>query len=190
MFDATALKKTLSKTYAQFLQEYDAAAKASTLKLMASLAPGQPIPDYRLQSEEDRYAFMNTTSTYRDKAIAALQKARDDFDAEISVAPSTEAVNAISMLQLLSRPTEAELMAAHAKYGDNYLAHRALADLAAKHKYYGFPEDNVGELLEGFKTMERVISREFTVTAAEANPWGPEGRAALFDQTLESCFPE
>lgn len=105
-----------------------------------------------------------------------------------SDAPSTEAVNAITLLNMRDNVTSGDIEAAAARYGDNYTAYKAIQEIGRKHKVW-LPEVHEVEALEdGLSSVTKVIS-SMTPDFAENGRWSA-GYSSMIDIIFDQAFPD
>lgn len=184
MADLFALKERLKKNYRDFTDDYQRSVEASYKKQLAKLRPGETAPTVKRLVGDDRKAFEERVKKYRHENEQIVKDAENSIAGALSAAPSTEAVNFVSMLNLRNDLTQSDIDAAIAKYGNNYSAYAAIASIGQRqpNKLYTAPHevDNMRNFIE----MAKPISASMTLIGAE-NSAPTRGRAAFIDMSLD-----
>lgn len=127
--------ETLTNILESQVSEFNSLAESSRNELIDALQPGEKLPDKNVIHDQRRQlAFMESSRERRGEARAAVQSVLDEYIKAEAAAPSTEAVNSITLLRGRRHVTEQEINDLMTIYGGNMQAARAIADIAQEHK--------------------------------------------------------
>lgn len=122
----TQLKKIVKNYY----DDYDATCRISREERLKELRAGDPIPPEGRLYGKYKEQFQNRAYDYRNQAMKIIDDELNTINNELAKAPSTEAVNSISLLALRNHSTKKDFDNLLNVYGDNYQAFTTLKDLA------------------------------------------------------------
>ena len=168
------MRSTLMSIQKEFADDFQRTAAASREEVMKVLKPGEAAPDTgKIWGKDARAEFETRAAGYRSKASAVIDATAAAIRADMTKAPSTEAVAVINALAARSSVSPEEIDAVLSKYGDNYLAYNAIRDIALSCGCRGVEEHhNTGDLREVQSSKSIVVG--MTLTGAEkgysANP--------------------
>lgn len=186
---AEKLNKELKAISENFRQSYEIARTASENRYKQALPPGAIFhPRNGFYDQESKNRFKADCDTYRQKAHALLDDATKDLMDEYTKAPTTEAVNVITLLATRKDVSADEIDQVMLKYGtDCPQAYKALFEIAQGHGYHDFMRHPVEVQAEAVRDLDRAIDRCFDASAAERS--GAKICAAGFDTTVDQTFP-
>lgn len=144
-YDITDIKNKLKENYFSFAKEYGAELEASYSKKVRATQPGQAAPAKGL-TDMEAAAFRKRAAAYRQRAEAIISSAKEQISADVTAAPSAEAVNYISILSRRERVSPYEIQFAAEAYGKNFSCYSALQEIAAKNKIYIEDHPTMGAL--------------------------------------------
>ena len=183
------IKSDLKSVFADYAKECKVAVDRSYHAMKAQLQPGQTVPNPGKISPEMQAEISGPINALRDKAIGIIDEALEEVKAVKAEAPTTEAVNAIAMLRDANSVTEGDLDALMNEYGATYLAHKAVRDIARKHKIYAFADHPIIEIEAGLNTLRHICERDITLGNAESTAArGSSG--TLFNASVDLNLPE
>lgn len=120
----------LKKIVKNYYEDYDRFCKMSREERLKDLRPGEPAPKANTIYGNHRTAFDDKAADYRAKAMAIIDSEMKATNKKLAAAPSTDAVNAITLLKMrdnVSREAVSNLLDA---YGDNVQAFDTIRDIA------------------------------------------------------------
>jgi len=134
--ELTSIKEEAKKDYKEFVEKYKRAIKKDDEEAREALVPGKMLGNpfyYGFYSEQNHRNFIKSVAAeYANKMRFLADKVKESVAAEMSLAPSVECVNALNAMQLLENPQQELLEAMMTKYGDNYLAFKAIMEKGRK----------------------------------------------------------
>lgn len=183
------IKNELKTIVHAFADNYKSAAQRSWEEQVKRLGPGTTSPQLgRFFTVEERGKFDDFAAGQREKLRRAVSGVSAEIDKMRTEAPSSEAVNAITMLGMRSSISEDELYAAADRYGSNYMAYKAIRDIGAKNKIF-IPEKHAADrMADGLSSVDRIAADMITSTA-ENGRWSA-GYLAMVDMTIDDAFPD
>ena len=182
------IKSDLKKVFADYAKECKVAVDRSYHVMKAQLQPGQMVPNPGKILPEVQAEFSGTINALREKAVGIIDQALEEVKSVKAEAPSTEAVNAIAMLRDAESVSEGDLDALMTEYGTTYLAHKAVRDIAHKHKIYAFDDHPIVEIEVGLNTLRHICERDISLGNAESTAArGSSG--TLFDASVDLNLP-
>ena len=132
-------KTNIKNIYRSYSETYKAISDSSWRRKIMDLSPGEPTPQKGvLYYADDAENFRFEAVDLRQKGLAEVQTALDRIAEVKAEAPSSEAVNYITMLRDKKNITDHDIDIALKHYGHNYSAHNAIMDIAEDRKIYGF----------------------------------------------------
>lgn len=188
-YRAKDLNTRLKKLASDFRSEYDSQRTRSEENFKKILAPGQRFtPQNGFYNEEDRLAFSQAAADYRRKAHDILDDAARELSEAASVAPSTDAVNSILLMQGMKNLSAEEIDSAMNRFGqDCPLAYKRLKEIAMDHGYHDFKDHPLGAQAEAVQILEQNIDRTFS--GANAEKGSIVALTAGFSAQTDMAFP-
>lgn len=184
MSDLIELKGRLKKTYHSFVDEYQRSVEASYQKQVAMLRTGEMTPKVKRLVGDDRTAFEERARYYRTETEKIIKDAEDSIKDVLSEAPSTEAVNYVSMMSMRGDLTQADIDAAIEKYGSNYSAYSAIASIGRKQPIKLHTAPHEVDRARDFIKLAGPICSSMTLEKAE-NGGATIGRASFYDMSID-----
>ena len=118
----------------QYKADYDYICEQSRQAYMSQAAAGSTIPAPGvIYGNNAKAEFSGKCSIYKQKADAILQRILLDLKREATEAPSTDAVNTITLFNMRKTITADDVQALLDRYGDNAQAYQAIAAIAQGH---------------------------------------------------------
>lgn len=182
------INKELKGLVNEYKQSYEAIRQQSEAKYKTTLQAGATFhPKNGFYYEEDRQAFNAVCDRLREKAHGLIDKAALEVMAQNTAAPSTEAVNVVTLLNARQNVSADEIDQLMTKYGqDCPMVYKALHEKAQALGYHDFKPHPIAEEAENMEAVSRIIDRTFSATSAENNI---VISAAAFETTASSAFP-
>lgn len=120
------------------------------------------------------------------QAREVFENIRKDITADVVKAPSTDAVNMLTLLKMRT-PTAQECYDLLEKYGDNVQVYRTLKDIAYQHKIY-LPEHPAIREAEAVESAER--STLSMLSMKHANSGMSAGEVSFYNVLMDSAFDQ
>ena len=171
------VKDQLKDNYRAFAAEYKNDLEASYRKKVANTQPGEPAPGRGLTDQEIK-AFKLRASAYRKSADAIISNVKDQISADVTAAPSSEAVNYISMLSRREHVSPYEIEFARNTYGRNFACYAALQEAAAKNGHY-IEDHPTRAALDAIGAFEK-CNKDYTYETISNPEHSPEFIASLY----------
>lgn len=182
-----AIVKDYYNTF-RFYSENDYNDKLLTLK------PGQPAPVKGKLSGARRERMEEKAAECRSKAADIINRELTAVNKKITAAPSTEAVNTISLLAMRDPKTIGPevINTLLDEYGDNVQSYEAIKDIA---KQKGIVKDLDGvnhplrEQQANIEALNKSLYKNFSLTHTEQNEdRSGEGFEAFIEMTIDQTF--
>lgn len=181
--------KELKSIISQFKDSYRIACDSSRNEYMKTLSAGARVPkEGILYGDERRQEFESMCAGYRDKALALLNKVLSDLHDKMTEAPSTDAVNSITLLGLRKNISQSEIENLLERYGDNPQAWNTIVSIARDHNlsYFGnHPiEGQISAINDLSRSLERVLS-----TRSAIDGHATDGFLSMVEMQIDEVFP-
>jgi hypothetical protein len=179
--------KELKKIMNDFNETYKRVCAQSRDEYIKSLGPGAMIPNDgpRIYTENGKNFFTEECRKYKAKAHEIIDAQINDLKNKITEAPSTEAVNSITLLKLRDSVTEKEISDLMERYGDNVQAYKALNSIAYAHDIKSFGDHPLCDRLDNVEALSASIDKTLV-------PWNnhiSDGFIGFFNMDIDSVFP-
>ena len=171
------VKDQLKENYKAFATEYKNDLEASYRKKVASTKPGEPAPGRGLTDQEVK-AFKLRVNVYRKRAEAIIANVKDQIAADVTAAPSDEAVNYITLLSHREHISPYEIEFARNSYGRNFACYAALQETAEKNGIY-IENHPTREALDAIRSFEK-CNNDYTYETISNPEHSPEVIASLY----------
>lgn len=171
------VKDQLKENYKAFAAEYKNDLEASYRKKVASTKPGEPAPGRGLTDQEVK-AFKLRVNVYRKRAEAIIANVKDQIAADVTAAPSDEAVNYITLLSHREHISPYEIEFARNSYGRNFACYAALQETAEKNGIY-IENHPTREALDAIRSFEK-CNNDYTYATISNPEHSPEVIASLY----------
>jgi len=149
----------------------------------ASLQPGETLgvaTHHGFYSEESKNKFEAELNPLIQEMKEIASGLVDEAENIRGIAPSTEAVNAITMLRGMEHPSVEAITAAAKKYGDNYLAMKAIDEVGRNNRVYLNTTHSSDAMIELSEMIDnRAHNASFNYDKAFT-----DGASALFDAMI------
>ena len=176
-FNLDDVKNSLKDNYRAFAKEYAEEVEVSYRKKVASTQPGEPAPGRGLTDQEIK-AFKLRVNVYRKRADAIIENVKNQIAADVTEAPSSEAVNYITMLARREHVSPYEIEFARNTYGRNFACYAALQEAAAKNGHY-IEDHPTRAALDAISAFER-CNKDYTYETISNPEHSPEFTASLY----------
>ena len=177
----------LKKIMRDFLDSYKSIGIQSRDNYIKTLAPGSPLPkEGIIYGEYGKELFSDKCREYRNKAHQIVDFHLNETKRKETEAPSTEAVNSITLLKLRDDVTEKDISDLLDRYGENPQAYRAINSVAREHKILSFGDHPISQSRENLETLSASIDKAIS----PGNEHISDGFVSIFDMTIDSAFPE
>lgn len=189
-YECKELNKNISEAYNDYAFRFKKIKQAHRDEYIKSLAPGAMIPnddiikldgEYREQAEK-------LCSDTQIKVLEQLTRAKELIADEVTAAPTTDAVNIVSLLNMRADLNQEELDSIYAKYGDNLQIYKALGDIAHKHKLMVNYANGLEEQSERIDNLIR-NANNISVYEAENNNQVADGFCFMRQMDIDETFP-
>lgn len=171
------VKDKLKENYKAFALEYKNDLEASYRKKVASTQPGEPAPGRGLTDPEVK-AFKLRANAYRKRADAIIEDVKNQISADVTAAPSSEAVNYIAMLSRREHVSPYEIEFARNSYGRNFACYAVLRETAAKQGLY-IEDHPTRAALDAIRSFEK-CNNDYTYETISNPEHSPEVMASLY----------
>ena len=159
MYNREKTQNKILELQRAFIDAFNTAADISRNAAIKNLRPGEKAPAAgRVYGEDRRNAFAEKAAALRADGQKIIDDARADVLAEMSAAPTAEAVNSVNMLKLRDRVTGAEVSALINEYGQNYQTYQVIKDIAKKSEIR-LEEHPLDTALADLDRMARTVSQ-------------------------------
>ena len=133
--DIAAIKARIEAQIKQFRDDYNKTAEITYGDHARTLGAGARLPQKGvIYGNQARADFDIRAAKYQQTAAAELDRAYKTLYAEMTAAPSADAVNTLTVLAMWRDVTADDLAALDAAIGTNYMVHHALAAYADRYK--------------------------------------------------------
>ncbi len=159
MYDKEKTQGKILELQRAFIDAFNRAADISRNEAIKNLRPGEKAPATgKVYGEDRRNTFAEQAAKLRADGQKIIDDARAEVLAEMSAAPSAEAVNSIGMMKLRDRVTGAEVSALINEYGSNYQTYQVIKDIAKKSEIR-LEEHPLESALTDLDRMARTVSQ-------------------------------
>ena len=171
------VKDQLKENFKAFATEYKNDLEASYRKKVASTKPGEPAPGRGLTDQEVK-AFKLRVNVYRKRAEAIIANVKDQIAADVTAAPSDEAVNYITLLSHREHISPYEIEFARNSYGRNFACYAVLQETATKQGLY-IEDHPTRAALDALRSFEK-CNNDYTYETISNPEHSPEVIASLY----------
>ena len=188
MIDTSELKKELSTTYHAYCDDYKRALDNSFSKKIKELKPGEVAPKKSLFYQEDIDGFSDVVHKYRERGRELIEDALKRIREKKTDAPDSDAINFLTVFRTKKNVSEADIMDALERYGDNYSMFCALRDFAVEHNIYTITPHIYDEVETGLNYILDSINK-MSVNDCNDGHAG-DGFASVFDMMIDMNIPD
>lgn len=183
------IRKQLKNYVHEYADTYAAMADNCFKRRCAMLRPGQPAPARDLPLDrESREEFGEVCADLRRKVNDLLDGVAENYTAEVTKAPSDEAVKLITVLKAVGTVSEGDLAAYLEKYGDNYTVYVALREIA-KNSGIILEDPPVVKRREAVEDLRQELTRSICISDAERGGTG-KGYIAAIEMDIDMKLAE
>lgn len=183
------VNKELKSIISQFKDSYQIACDSSRNAYMKTLPAGARVPkEGILYGDERRQEFESMCAGYRDKALALLNKVLSDLHDKMTEAPSTDAVNSITLLGLRENISQSEIENLLERYGDNPQAWNTIVSIARDHDIRAFSDHPIEGQISAINDLSRSLERVLSTRSASAGH-ATDGFLSMVEMQIDEVFP-
>ena len=142
-------------------------------------------PGTKIYGKNRRADFDERASNARAAADEVFNAEFCEIDRKKTEAPSADAAAVISMMKGRDNVSPDEVRGLLERYGGNYMAYHALADVAAKNNIKGIDRHSLDERQENLEGLWHSISRALTTIDAERH--GAGAFEAVLCSMIDDC---
>lgn len=187
-FNINTINSELNATITDFAASYKTACETSRNNYMQNAPAGASIPpEGTIYGSVERDNFREECGEYKQRISSILKPVYDDLEAKATEPPTTEAVNAVTMLQARDNVTADEIGMLIKRYGDNPATRNTLVQIAEKHKIHDYRMHPVADEIAAVKDLEECLNRQLNATAILSNGF-TAGRAAAIAAQINNTF--
>lgn len=173
----------------EFKEKYENARDAAYSAQIAQLPPHErkPAKSAKIVSAPYRAEFQKDCMQLRERARQVFERETRELARKVAAAPSTDAVNAITLAAARSSVTENEIKALLSEYGENVQARNAIVDVARKNRIEGFEPSPQLRQFEEIKNLQKQVESAIEVNGAESR--GAAGLVEFMGMFIDATFP-
>ncbi len=188
-YQSKQANKALKAIFNEFMDTYSKICRSSREGYLKTLAPGAEVPkEGMIYGTASRDQFDAEAKKLREKADAIMEEAAAALREKMTAAPSTEAVNTLSALNLRDDTTEDEIDFFLTKYSDNPQVWQTLVSIGRRYGYRDFRNHEVFDQLRKVEDLQRSI--DSTLTGANAMSGRvSNGFLSFLELQIDDCFP-
>ena len=181
--------KAITSAYAKDFKNICERSREERLK---SLQPGDPMPrEGVLYGDDARERFMTRAAAHRAKALSIVDGELAKLKDEMTKAPSTDAVNTLTLLKMRNKITPEDLRPIMERYGDNNQVYDTLRDIAAQHEIrdYAFESNPLRVKAEKLNGLKSSLNNNLRIDRAEKG-YANDGFMSFLDAVIDDALPE
>lgn len=179
----------LKKIVDDYKQAFIDACNNSRKSYIANLLPGEKMPaEGVIIGKEYEASFDEVCQALRDKARAILGEAIASVKALMTEAPTEEAVNSISLLNMRKEATAEEVEDLLNRYGSNPQAWKTITSIAKERGIRTFGAHPIEEELAKESDLLRSLESAISLTSARNRGVG-DGFISLVKAQIDDTFP-
>lgn len=189
MYSNEVVNKELKSLLSQFKDSYKMASESSRNEYMKTLVPGAEIPKTGVIYGDNRVReFESMCDGYRGKMKSIIADVSSDLKDKETEAPSTEAVNSITLLSMRKNVTEDEIDNLLTRYGDNQQAWRTINSIAKDHNIHVFRDHENEGKLSRVNDLEANLDRALSASSAISGH-ASDGYLSMIAMEIDNVFP-
>lgn len=181
--------KAITKEYAKDFRIICEKSKEERIK---SLQPGDPMPRAGvLYGDDARERFKARAAEHRTKALSIVDGELAKLNDKMTAAPSTDAVNTLTLLKMRSKITPEDLRPIMERYGDNNQVYDTLRDIAAQHNIrdYAFETNPLRAQAEKLNGLKSSLNNNLRIDRAEKG-YANDGFMSFLDAVIDDALPD
>ena len=181
--------RDLKKIIRDYQEGYNLACAASRDAYMKTLAPGATVPKAgRIYRQTEKDDFRSKCNGYKALANAALDGLLSSLGDTVTAAPSTDAVNAITLLSLQKNAGKKDIARLLDAYGKNVQAYKTIVSIAHERGIDEYPRMHPEEAtLENIEKLRDTLNSALTLENAEAGRAG--GFMSMVAAEIDEALP-
>lgn len=180
--------RDLKKIIRDYQEGYNNACAASRDAYMKTLAPGASVPQAgRIYRQTEKDEFKSKCNGYKALANAALDGLVSSLGSAVTAAPSTEAVNSITLLSMRANAEKKDFDRLLSAYGENVQAYKTIVSIAHD-RGFEYPRTHPEEAtLDGIESLRTTLNSALTLENAEAGRAG--GFMSMVAAEIDEALP-
>lgn len=173
----------------EYREKYENARDAAYDAQIAQLQTNErkPAKSAKIVSAPIRADFQKDCAQLRERARQVFERETRELARKVAAAPSTDAVNAITLAAARSSVTENEIKALLSEYGENVQARNAIVDVARKNRLEGFEPSPTERQFEEIKNLQKQVESSLDVSRAENG--SAAGFVDFMGMFIDAAFP-
>lgn len=172
----------------QFKDAYRTSCEASRNAYMKTLAPGSPVPkDGVIYGDDYKEEFWSMCKGFQGRANEIMDGVIDRLKNDTTEAPSSEAVNTISLLKMRNNLSRDEVTDLLDRYGENPQAWRAISSIANDHEVY-VGDHPIYEEIKDVVGLKQSIDKFLTPLNNNSNLIN-DGFISILNMQIDSALP-
>lgn len=166
--------RDLKKIIRDYQEGYKSACAASRDAYMKTLAPGEVVPqEGRIYQQKEKDAFESKCNGYKALANSTLDGLVSSLGETVTAAPSTDAVNAITLLSLQKNAGKKDIARLLDTYGKNVQAYKTIVSIAHERGIDEYPRMHPEEAtLDSIESLRETLNSALTLRNAETGHAG------------------
>lgn len=189
MYQIEKANKDLKTILSQFKDSYRMICDSSRNSFMKTLSPGAPVPREGLIYGNDCLdEFESMCLGYRDRAKEIFDKLISELKDKVTQAPSSEAVNLISLLGVRKDVTKEEIDNLLEKYGDNPQTWKSLVSIAKENGINTYGENDLEVQLREIEDLSKSIEKTLSSSSAQGGH-ATDGFLAMLSAQIDNVLP-
>ena len=189
MNNPKTINKELKDILAKYKDSYKSICETSRAEYMQTLPAGAEIPkEGVIYGDKYKAAFESKCLEYKNDIRKIMNDTINDLKAKATEAPSTEAVNAITLLNMRKNVTKTEIDDMLNRYGDNVQAWRTIVSIANDNDLHDFRQCEVDAQFEQVEGLSRSLENSISANKASQGYAGA-GFMSLIEAQIDGTFP-
>lgn len=181
--------RDLKSVLSSFRSSYKMACESSRVEYIKTLSPGARLPEAgKIYGNDAREEFKSLCRGYQQRVCEISEKYVDELKEEATTAPSTDAVNSITLLSLRNNISENEVRDLLDRYGDNVQAYKAIKSIAVEKGIRVFNDHPIDAEIADVEAMSKVLCREMS-NACLANKVFSDGIISALEAQVDRAVP-
>lgn len=182
--------RALKAILTQYKESYDASCKASREAYLQTLPAGSSVPaDGRIYGDAAREEFNGKCWDLRAEAKKILDDLSGELRNRVAEAPSADAVNTLTLLNMRHDVTEDEIAELAKRFDNNPQAWKTLKSIAEQNKIHVLREHPIETSLHQLEDIEQTLDSNLNVFSAERGHTSP-GFLAMLETQIDNALPE
>lgn len=182
--------KALKAILTQYKESYDASCKSSRDAYIQSLPAGSSIPkEGQIYGTAARDEFNSKCWDLRAEAKRILDDLSGELRDRVAEAPSADAVNTLTLLNMRHDVTENEIADLAKRFDNNPQAWKTLRAIAEQNDIHVLSEHPIETALHQIEDIEQTLDSNLNVFSAERGHTSP-GFLAMLETQIDNALPE